>query len=111
MNDVVIVSAARTPVGNFNGAFANLSASELGTVAIIAALDRANILPEDVSEVIMGQILTAATGQVTVTLTDAQTAALTSGRYVYDILITDSSGDKTRILEGHATVTPSVSRS
>ena len=63
MNDVVIVSAARTPVGNFNGAFANLSASELGTVAIIAALDRANILPEDVSEVIMGQILTAATGQ------------------------------------------------
>ena len=63
MNDVVIVSAARTPVGNFNGAFANLTASELGTVAIIAALDRANILPEDVSEVIMGQILTAAMGQ------------------------------------------------
>ena len=55
--------------------------------------------------------LTAATGQVTVTLTDVQTAALTSGRYVYDILLTDSSGDKTRILEGHATVTPSVSRS
>ena len=54
--------------------------------------------------------LTAATGQVTVTLTDVQTAALTSGRYVYDILITDSSGDKTRILEGHATVVPSVSR-
>ena len=55
--------------------------------------------------------LTAATGQVTVTLTDVQTAALGSGRYVYDILLTDSSGDKTRILEGHATVTPSVSRS
>ena len=54
--------------------------------------------------------LVAATGQVTVTLTDVQTAALTSGRYVYDILITDSSGDKTRILEGHATVVPSVSR-
>ena len=54
--------------------------------------------------------LAAATGQVTVTLTDVQTAALTSGRYVYDILITDSSGDKTRILEGHATVVPSVSR-
>jgi len=63
MNEVVIVSAARTPVGNFNGAFADLTASDLGTVAIIAALDRANILPEDVSEVIMGQILTAATGQ------------------------------------------------
>ena len=54
--------------------------------------------------------LTAATGQVTVTLTDVQTAALVSGRYVYDILLTDSSGDKTRILEGHATVVPSVSR-
>ena len=38
------------------------------------------------------------------------TAGIESGRYVYDILITDSSGDKTRILEGHATITPSVSR-
>ena len=55
--------------------------------------------------------MSAATGQVTVTLTDVQTTAITSGRYVYDILLTDSSGDKTRILEGHATVTPSVSRS
>ena len=54
--------------------------------------------------------LAAATGQVTVTLTDVQTTAITSGRYVYDILLTDSSGDKTRILEGHATVVPSVSR-
>jgi hypothetical protein len=44
------------------------------------------------------------------TLTDVATAAMTSGRYVYDVLLTDSSGDKTRILEGHATVTPSVSR-
>jgi len=55
-------------------------------------------------------VLTAATGQITLTLTDSVTAALESGRYVYDILITDSSGDKTRILEGQATVTPSVSR-
>lgn len=54
--------------------------------------------------------LAAGTGQVTLTLTDVATAAMTSGRYVYDILLTDSSGDKTRILEGHATVTPSVSR-
>ncbi len=54
--------------------------------------------------------MSAATGQVTVTLTDVQTTAITSGRYVYDILLTDSSGDKTRILEGHATVVPSVSR-
>lgn len=57
-----------------------------------------------------GTALAAATGQVTLTLTDTVTAAMDSGRYVYDILITDSSGDKTRILEGHAVVTPSVSR-
>ena len=54
--------------------------------------------------------LVAATGQITLTLTDTITEAMDSGRYVYDVLITDSSGDKTRILEGHATVTPSVSR-
>ena len=63
MNDVVIASAARTPVGSFNGVFAGLSASELGTVAIAAALERASIVPKDVSEVIMGQILTAGAGQ------------------------------------------------
>ena len=57
-----------------------------------------------------GSSLTAATGQITLTLADTVTAALTSGRYVYDVLITHSSGDKTRILEGQATVTPSVSR-
>ena len=54
--------------------------------------------------------LVAATGQITLTLTDTITEAMDSGRYVYDVLITDSSGDKTRILEGQATVTPSVSR-
>ena len=63
MNDVVIASAARTAVGSFNGVFAGLSASELGTVAIAAALERAFIAPKDVSEVIMGQILTAGAGQ------------------------------------------------
>jgi len=63
MSDIVIASAARTPVGTFNGAFADLSASTLGTVAIKAALERAGIAPEDVSEVIMGQILTAGAGQ------------------------------------------------
>ena len=63
MNDVVIASAARTPVGSFNGVFAGLSASALGTVAIAAALERASIVPKDVSEVIMGQILTAGAGQ------------------------------------------------
>ncbi|MBK19391.1 MAG: acetyl-CoA C-acyltransferase [Rhodospirillaceae bacterium] len=63
MDDIVIASAARTPVGTFNGAFADVSASELGTVAISAALERAGVAPEEVSEVIMGQILTAGAGQ------------------------------------------------
>jgi acetyl-CoA C-acetyltransferase len=62
-DDVVIVSAARTAVGSFNGAFATTPAHELGAVAIKAALDRAGIEPGRVSEVIMGQILTAAQGQ------------------------------------------------
>src|SRR6476661_2862572 len=62
-DDIVIVSAARTPVGAFNGAFANLPAHELGKTAIHAALDRAGIGGDRVSEVIMGQILTAGQGQ------------------------------------------------
>src|SRR5512134_3180756 len=62
-DDIVIVSAARTPVGAFNGAFAGLPAHELGRVAIKAALDRAGLEPARVSEVIMGQILTAGQGQ------------------------------------------------
>jgi len=62
-DDVVIVSAARTPVGSFNGAFATVPAHELGAVAIKGALERAGIEPSRVSEVIMGQILTAAQGQ------------------------------------------------
>ena len=62
-DDIVIVSAARTPVGSFNGAFANLPAHELGKVAIKAALERAGVDPSQVSEVIVGQILTAGQGQ------------------------------------------------
>ena len=62
-DDVVIVSAARTAVGSFNGAFATTPAHDLGAVAIKAALERAGIEPGRVSEVIMGQILTAAQGQ------------------------------------------------
>ena len=63
MSDVVIVSAARTPVGSFNGSLAALPAHDLGTVAIKAALGRADVQGKDVSEVVMGQILTAAQGQ------------------------------------------------
>ena len=62
-DDVVIVSATRTPVGAFNGVFASLPAHELGKTAIKAALDRAGVEAPRVSEVIMGQILTAGQGQ------------------------------------------------
>jgi len=61
--DIVIVSAARTPVGSFSGSLSALPAHELGIVAIKAALQRANLKPGDVSEVILGQVLTAAQGQ------------------------------------------------
>jgi acetyl-CoA C-acetyltransferase len=63
MEDVVIVSAARTPVGSFSGAFAAVPAHKLGEVAIRAALERAKVDGADVSEVILGQVLTAAQGQ------------------------------------------------
>ncbi|MGQ5719467.1 acetyl-CoA C-acetyltransferase [Pseudochrobactrum asaccharolyticum] len=60
---VVIASAARTPVGSFNGAFANVPAHELGATAIKAALERAGVAAADVDEVIFGQVLTAGQGQ------------------------------------------------
>src|SRR6516164_1609947 len=60
---IVIASAARTPVGAFNGSLASLPAHELGQVAIKAALERARVEPGDVSEVILGLILTAGAGQ------------------------------------------------
>ena len=63
MSDVVIVSAARTPVGSFSGVLAAVPAHELGRTAIAAALARADVAGKDVSEVVMGQILTAAQGQ------------------------------------------------
>ena len=62
-DDIVIVGAARTPVGAFNGALAPLPAHELGKVAIKAAIKRAGVEAAQVSEVIMGQILTAGQGQ------------------------------------------------
>jgi acetyl-CoA C-acetyltransferase len=63
MSDIVIVSAARTPVGSFNGALASLPASALGTAAIKAALERAGVAPTEVNEVILGHVLQAAAGQ------------------------------------------------
>ncbi|MGK7863171.1 acetyl-CoA C-acetyltransferase [Falsiroseomonas sp. E2-1-a4] len=73
-SDIVIASAARTPVGSFNGAFASLSAHALGTIAIRAALERAGVAPEEVDEVILGQILTAGAGQ-----NPARQAAIAAG--------------------------------
>ena len=60
---IVIASAARTPVGSFGGALSSLAAHELGKVAIQAAMERAGVKPADVSEVILGQVLSANTGQ------------------------------------------------
>jgi acetyl-CoA C-acetyltransferase len=63
IEDIVIASAARTPVGSFNGAFATLPAHELGKVAIMGAMQRAKVEPREVDEVILGQILGAGEGQ------------------------------------------------
>jgi acetyl-CoA C-acetyltransferase len=62
MTDIVIVSAARTPVGSFLGSFAATPAHELGKIAITAALQRAKVDAKDVSEVVLGQVLTANQG-------------------------------------------------
>ena len=61
--DIVIVSAARTPVGSFNGALSTLMAHDLGAIAVKAALERAGVEAAEVDEVILGQILTAGQGQ------------------------------------------------
>ena len=73
-NTIVVASAARTPVGSFNGAFANTPAHELGAVAIKEALGRAGVDAKEVDEVILGQILTAAQGQ-----NPARQAAMAAG--------------------------------
>ncbi len=61
----VITSIARTPIGRFGGAFADVGAGELGATAIAAALERSRLAPEQVDEVIMGHVLQAGTGQIT----------------------------------------------
>ena len=62
-DDVVIVSAARTAVGSFNGAFANTPAHELGAAAVKEALSRAKVDAAEVDELVMGQVLAAGQGQ------------------------------------------------
>jgi acetyl-CoA C-acetyltransferase len=63
MTDIVITAARRTPVGSFLGSFAATPAHELGRTAIVAALESAGVDPTEVSDVILGQVLTAAQGQ------------------------------------------------
>ncbi len=74
VTEVVIASAVRTPIGAFNGALSTLSAAELGSPVIVEALRRAGVEPGEVSEVIMGQVLTAGCGQ-----NPARQAAMAAG--------------------------------
>ena len=67
MKEVVIVSALRTPIGSFGGALASFSATQLGGIAIRAAVEKAGIKPEDVQEVYMGNVLSANLGQAPAT--------------------------------------------
>jgi acetyl-CoA C-acetyltransferase len=73
-NDVVITAAARTPIGSFNGAFSSLPAHELGKIAVTEAMKRSHVKPEEVDEVILGQILQAGQGQ-----NPARQAAINAG--------------------------------
>ncbi len=73
-DDVVILSSMRTPVGRFEGALADVSAIELGAVAIRAAVERAGVKPDDIAEVLMGQVISTGSGQA-----PARQAALAAG--------------------------------
>jgi len=74
MGSSVIVDGARTPIGKFRGAFADLSAVDLGAIAIRAALERSGVAADQVDYVVMGQVIRAGTGQVT-----ARQAAVAAG--------------------------------
>jgi acetyl-CoA C-acetyltransferase len=74
MNDVYILSAARTPIGKFGGGLSTVPATELGATAIRAAVERAGIAPERIDEAIMGQVIQAGAGQA-----PARQAALKAG--------------------------------
>lgn len=74
MDSIVIIDAARTPIGSFGGKLASLTAPELGSMAIAGLLKRAGVAPEQVGEVIMGNVLSAGIGQA-----PARQAALKAG--------------------------------
>jgi acetyl-CoA C-acetyltransferase len=100
-SDIVITAAARTPVGSFNGSLKATPATELGRTVIAAAVERAKIDPGDVSEVIMGQILTAGIGQ-----NGARQAAVAAGipveRTAYTINQVCGSGIRSVVLGAQA---------
>ncbi|KAF6205523.1 hypothetical protein GE061_019696 [Apolygus lucorum] len=100
MDNVVIVGAARTPIGNFCGSLSSMRASELGSVVIKESLRRANVTPKDVSEVIMGQTLQAGEGQC-----PARQASLNAGIPIkapaYSINMLCGSGLKSVVLGYH----------
>jgi len=74
MNDIVITSAARTPIGSFLGALSSVPAHQLGATAISAAMERSQLKADDIDEVLLGQVLTAGAGQNT-----ARQAAMAAG--------------------------------
>jgi acetyl-CoA C-acetyltransferase len=74
MSEVVLAGAVRTPIGTFGGAFVEMPATELGAVAVREALKRAGVQPEDVDEVIMGNVLSAGLG-----MNPARQAAIAAG--------------------------------
>ena len=63
IKEVVIVAAVRTPIGSFGGSLSSLSATELGGIALKGALDKAGVAPEQVQQVIMGNVISANLGQ------------------------------------------------
>lgn len=101
MTDIVIASAVRTPIGAFSGGLSTVPAQELGQIAISEALSRAGVAAEDVSEVIMGHVLTAGAGQNT-----ARQAAVAAGipveRTAYTINQVCGSGLRTVALGSQA---------
>src|SRR5438093_1713277 len=74
MNEVVIAGAVRTPIGTFAGAFADTAATQLGSIAIAEAIRRAGVQPDQVDEVIMGNVLSAGLG-----MNPARQAAIAAG--------------------------------
>ena len=73
-NEVVIISAARTPIGSYKGSLKDIKADQLGSIVIIEVINRSKISKEDINEVIIGQVLTAGMGQ-----NPARQAAINSG--------------------------------